>query len=122
MARSFEGRGKTAGSLGIFGVNFLLSPEVPGLGRKFRGSPEVPGVVEFLPGRTLNSRSENGGRKTRFPGAKLRRFHGWKWGKDGGKLDPLETKQIHGSKSTKHHPNQQITKTFGAIVDGDFRI
>ena len=73
---SFGGRGKTAGSLGIFGVNFLLSPEVPGLGRKFRGSPEVPGVVEFLPGRTLNSRSENGGGKTRFPRSKLERFRG----------------------------------------------
>ena len=54
--------------------------------------------------------------------AKLQRFHGWKVGKLGEMLDPLETKQIHGSKSTKHHPNQQITKTFGAIFGGDFRI
>ena len=37
-------------------------------------------------------------------------------------LDPLETKQIHGSKSTKHHQNQQITKKIGAIFGGDFRI
>ena len=52
---SSGGRGKSAGSLGIFGVNFLVSPK-------------VPGVVEFIPGRTLNSRSENGGGKTRFSG------------------------------------------------------
>ena len=31
-------------------------------------------------------------------------------------LDPLETKQIHGSKSTKHHQNQQITKKFGGYL------
>ena len=76
VAGSSGGHGKTAGSLGIFGVNFLLSPKVPGMGRKFRGSPEVPGVMEFLPGRTLNSGSENGGGKTQFPREKLRRFCG----------------------------------------------
>jgi hypothetical protein len=85
--------------------------------------PEVPGVVEFLPGRTLNSRSENGGGKTRFPGAKLRRFRGRKWGKRWGRLDPLETQRIHGSKSTKHHPTNKSQKKIGmAIFGGDFRI
>ena len=83
MAKSSGGRGKSAGSLGIFGVNFLLSPEVPGLGRKFRGSPEVPGVVEFLLGRTLNSRSKNGGRKTRFPRSNWEDFMDRNGGKDG---------------------------------------
>ena len=62
--RKFWGSRKKCGESGILGVNFLFIPEVPGLGRKFRGSPEVPGVVEFLLGRTLNSRSENGGGKT----------------------------------------------------------
>ena len=55
-------------------------------------------------------------------GAKLERFRGWKVGKLGDMLDPLETKQIHGSKSTKQHQNQQSTKHFGAIFGGDFRI
>ena len=41
------------------------------------------------------------GRKLMISGAKLRRFRGWKVGKLGEMLDPLETKQIHGSKSTK---------------------
>jgi hypothetical protein len=43
-------------------------------------------------------------------------------GKDGGKLDPLETKQIHGSKSTKHHQTNKSQKNLGAIFGGDFRI
>ena len=76
--------------------------------------------MEFLPGRTLNSGSENGGGKTRFPRSKLGRFWGWMVGKNGGKLDPLETKQIHGSNPTKHHQNQQITKKFEAIFGGEF--
>ena len=72
--RKFRGSRKKCRGLWI---NFLFSPEVPGKegssgGRKFRGSPGVPGVVEFLPRKTLNSRSENMGRKTQFPGAKLR--------------------------------------------------
>jgi hypothetical protein len=33
--------------------------------------------------------------------------------KDGGKLDPLETKQIHGSKSTKHHHTNKSQKKIG---------
>ena len=45
-------------------------------------------------------------------GAKFERFCGEKMGKLGEMLDPLETKQIHGPKSTKHHQNQQITKKF----------
>ena len=55
-------------------------------------------------------------------GAKLDGFRGWKVGKLGEVPDPLETKQIHGSKSTKHHQNSQITKKSGAIFGGDFRI
>ena len=55
-------------------------------------------------------------------GAKLDGFRGWKEVKLGAMLDPLEAKQIHGSKSTKHHQNQQITKKIRAIFGGDFRI
>ena len=55
-------------------------------------------------------------------GGKLERFCGWKVGKLGGKLDPLETKQIHGSKSTKHHQTNKSQKKLGAIFGGDFQI
>ena len=55
-------------------------------------------------------------------GAKLRRFHGWKVGKLGEMLDPLETKQIHGSKSTKHHQTNKSQKNLGLFLWGNFRI
>ena len=42
-------------------------------------------------------------------------------GKIGEILDPLETKQIHGSKSTKHHQTNKSQKKIGAIIGGDFR-
>ena len=62
------------------------------------------------------------GRNWMISVAKLERFHGWEVGKLGGKLDPLETKQIHGSKSTKHHQTNKSQKKIGAIFGGDFRI
>ena len=46
-------------------------------------------------------------------GAKSMRFHGWEVGKLGEMLDPLETKQIHGSKSTKHHQTNKSQKFGG---------
>ena len=55
-------------------------------------------------------------------GAKFQGFRGWKVGKLGEMLDPLETKQIHRSKSTKHHQTNKSQKKFGAIFGGDFRI
>jgi len=51
---SSGGRGKSAGGLGSFGVNFLFSPEVPGQGRKFRGT-EVPGESGSSGGRGISS-------------------------------------------------------------------
>ena len=51
-------------------------------------------------------------------GSKLRRFHGWKVGKLGEMLDPLETKQIHGSKSTKHHQTNKSQKKLGLFLVG----
>ena len=55
-------------------------------------------------------------------GANFEGFCGWKVGKLGEMLDPLETKQIHGSKSIKHHQTNKSQKILGAIFGGDFRI
>ena len=38
----------------------------------------------------------------------------------GEMLDPVETKQIDGSKSTKHHQTNKSQKKFGAIFGGIF--
>ena len=54
-------------------------------------------------------------------GSKFEGFCGGKMGKLGEMLDPLETKQIHGSKSTKLHQTNRSQKKFGAIFGGDFR-
>ena len=53
-------------------------------------------------------------------GAKVEGFHGWKVGKLGEMLDPLETKQIHGSKSTKHHQTNKSQKKLGLFLVGIF--
>ena len=39
---------------------------------------------------------------------------------DGGMLDPLETKQIHGSNPTKSHQTNKSQKKIGAIFGGEF--
>ena len=46
-------------------------------------------------------------------GAKFDGFRGRKVGKLGEMLDPLETKQIHGSKSIKHHQTNNSQKNWG---------
>ena len=57
------------------------------------------------------------GRKMGILGSKLTRFCGWKVGKFGEMLDPLETKQIYGSKSTKHHQtNKSQKKIWGLFL------
>ena len=53
-------------------------------------------------------------------GAKLERFRGWKVGKLGEMLDPLETKKIHGSKPTKHHQTNKSQKKWGLFLVGIF--
>ena len=53
-------------------------------------------------------------------GAKFEGFRGWKVGKLGKMLDPLETKQIHGSKSTKHHQPNKSQKNLGLFLVGIF--
>ena len=53
-------------------------------------------------------------------GAKFEGFRGWKVGKLGEMLDPLETKQIHGSKSTKHHQTNKSQKNWGLFLVGIF--
>ena len=55
-------------------------------------------------------------------GAKFDGFYGWKGGKDGGKLDPLETKQIHGSNPTKSHQTKKSQKNWGYFWWGIFEI
>ena len=62
------------------------------------------------------------GQKWMISGSKFDGFCGWKEGKLGGMLDPLETKQIHGSKSRKHHQTNISQKIWGVIFGGDFRI
>ena len=52
-------------------------------------------------------------------GAKFDGFCGEKMGKLGEMLDPLETKQIHGSKSTKLHQTNRSQKKIGAIFGGE---
>ena len=52
-------------------------------------------------------------------GVKIR---GILWMKDGEMLDPLEAKQIHGSKSTKHHQTSKSQKTLGLFLVGIFKI
>ena len=41
-------------------------------------------------------------------------------GELGEMLDPLETKQIQGSKSTKHYQTNKSQKKVGAIFGGEF--
>ena len=57
----------------------------------------------------------------KISGSKFDGFCGWKEVKLGEMLDRLETKQIHGSKSTKHHETNK-SKKIGAIFGGDFQI
>ena len=47
-------------------------------------------------------------------------FDGGKGGEGGELSDPLETKQIHGSKPTKSHQTNRSQKKFGAIFGGEF--
>ena len=43
-------------------------------------------------------------------------------GKLGEMLDPLETKQIHGSKPTKHHQTNKSQKNWGYFWWGFFNL
>ena len=42
------------------------------------------------------------------------------WGERDGKLDPLKTKQIHGSKPTKSQHTKKSQKKIGAIFGDEF--
>ena len=44
------------------------------------------------------------------------------WGKKDGKLDPLKTKQIHGSEPTKSQHTNKSQKKIGLFLVGNFRI
>ena len=52
--------------------------------------------------------------------AKFDEFRGWKVGKLGEMLDPLETKQIHGSNPTKLHQTNKSHKKLGLFLVGIF--
>ena len=60
------------------------------------------------------------GRKLMVSRTKLDGFHGWEEGKLGRMLDPLETKQIHGSKSTKHHQTNKSLENLELFLVGIF--
>ena len=55
-------------------------------------------------------------------GAKFEGFHGWKVGKLGEMLDPLETKQIHGSNPTKLRQTNKTQNKLGLFFVGIFEI
>ena len=104
-------------------ANALQEPDVRANGR-ISGMAGCPGLGTDVraPNPRINSRNSILGRKIEISGAKLGRFCGWKVGKLTEMLDPLETKQIHGSKSTKHHQTNKSQKNWGAIFCGDFWI
>ena len=57
-----------------------------------------------------------------IPRAKFDGFCGWKVGKSGDMLDPLETKQIHGSNPTKLHHTNKSQKKLGLFLWGIFEL
>ena len=101
--------------------NALQEQDVRANGRMsgLAGCPVVGPDVR-APNPRMNSRNSILGRKLMISGAKLERFRGWKVGKLGEMLDPLETKQIHGSKSTKHHQTNKSQKKLGLFLVGIF--
>lgn len=50
------------------------------------------------------------------------KIEGWKVREGGGMLDPLETKQIHGSNPTKPHQTNKSQKKLGLFLVGNFQI
>ena len=62
------------------------------------------------------------GRKLMISGAKLGRFRGWKVGKLGEMLYPIETKRNHGSNPTKLRQTNKSQKPIGAIFGRIFEI
>ena len=85
------------------------------------GSTARGAVVPLVSGRFANLyRGAMLGRKRMISGSKFDGFCGWKVGKLGEMLDPLETKQIHGSNPTKPHQTNKSQKKIGAIFGGEF--
>ena len=92
----------------------------PGYEPDVRGA-RCPGPQSDVraPNSRMNSRNSILGAEIDDFGGKIAEIS---WMESGGKLDPLVTKQIHGSKSTKHHQTNKSQKKLGAIFGGDFRI
>ena len=78
-----------------------------------RGGSGCPGFEVRVPG------VDGFGRKFVGKCKKLVDFVEGKVEMDGGMLDPLETKQIHGSNPTKPHQTNKSQKN-GAIFGGEF--
>ena len=95
--------------------NALQEPDVRANGRMSRGRAGCPGSKSEDELEELNFGAEIYDLWAKFDG-----FRGWNMGKLGGKLDPLETKQIHGSKSTKHHQTNKSQKKLGLFLVGIF--
>ena len=96
-------RGKQPGGAGARGFGCGH----PGGSAGMRGGVRVPGGVGF-------------GRKFVGRWKKLVDFVEGKVGMDGGMLDPLETKQIHGSNPTKSHQTNKSQKKLGLFLVGIF--
>ena len=103
--------------------NALQEPDVWAIGR-ISGMAGCPGVGPDVraPNPRMNSRNSILGRKLMISGAKLERFRGWKVGKHGEILDPLETKQIHGSNPTKLHQTNKSQKKLRLFLVEIFEI
>ena len=76
------------------------------------GGPDVRGYGPDVraPNPRMNSRNSILGAEIDDFGGKIGEIS---WMESGEMLDPLETKQIHGSKSTKHHQTNKSQKKFG---------
>ena len=103
--------------------NALQEPDVRGTGR-MSGGPDVRGYGPDVraPNPRMNSRNSILGRKLMISGAKFDGFRGWKVGKLGEMLDPLKTKQIHGSNPTKLRQTNKSQKKLGLFLVGIFEI
>jgi len=93
---------------------------VRGSGRPEKvGRPVVPGALDIGKGRSSggSGSTRDASFRTRgkmgILGSRMMRFRGWKVGKIGEMLDPVETEQIHGSNPTKLRQSNKPQKNWG---------
>ena len=104
----------------------LGGAEVP-LGRAVLPLVELSGSAAWWGGSTAHvgkiRRTGSGrilGRKRMISRSKFERFRGWKEEKIGEMPDPLETKQIYGSNTTKIRQTNKSQKKLGLFLVGIF--